>query len=225
MITKTFKTTSGKMAIKIATSIDEISIGQMIELQQEHLTDPKAIAILSGKDIDEIYNIRDIRDLSEFSEHVKSLCHQINYQFKVSELPKTVIIDGKSVKVPKNLEIEPAGAVLNTNDIIVNEINEHIRLYGESDWKEHFQPALNSSVQVLTHFFYYPVTGDLYNDYKVEEFSKKILDMPITQAFPIARHFFLSWPNLKPKKISFWAQVRQIWNDKRALKRLKSLDI
>jgi hypothetical protein len=49
MIEKTLRTISGSLRVRIPTILGEITLGQMIELQEEHyLNDLEAISILSG---------------------------------------------------------------------------------------------------------------------------------------------------------------------------------
>jgi hypothetical protein len=126
------------------------------------------------------------------------------------------------VKVIKNLSMEPAGAFLASKDLIADEINRHIDLYGEDDWKDNFVPDMNCIVMILAHYFYCRATGLPYSEQNAEDFRSEILKLPVQLALPIGRYFFLIYPNLLQQKVSLWEAMRQTWRKKRVLHRLKN---
>jgi hypothetical protein len=227
MIHVKLSTTEGPLPIAFPSKLDEITIGQMQDLQEAgvkgELTDIKSIAILTGIDEEKLLAVRNYADLGQFLPYTQSLVHQWTYDFKSEAIPKKVIIDGKEVKVINNLSIEPAGAFMNARDIIADEINEHIALYDEEDWKNHFQPSISACVKVLAHYFFHPVTGEKYAEHKVENesFLSKIRNIKLIEAFPIARFFFLSYPNLYRPKIGFWKRLKISWRNELVRRRLK----
>jgi hypothetical protein len=110
-------------------------------------------------------------------------------------------------------------------DIIADEINETIKLYGEDDWKEHFNPSLKACCHLLAHYFYCRATGKKYNEYEAEEFTAEIKKLRVTEALPIAKHFFTYYPNLLKQKRRFLQRLHQYWRKKQVSGRLKNLNI
>ncbi|HZX57726.1 MAG TPA: hypothetical protein VFE54_03340 [Mucilaginibacter sp.] len=230
MIEKTLKTTDGKIRVRIPTVLNEITIGQMMAMQEKrHLDDMDAISILSGVPKEDLYTVRNINDFQVFGDYVISLSQQIAYLYNSDIVPHRITFTLNDTKVTvgvlRNLSVEPAGAFLAARDIIADEINEHINLYGEEDWKEHFQPSLKSCCQVLAHYFFCRATGKRYDEYEAEEFCEEIKKLRVTEALPIAKHFFSCYPNLLKQRISFSQRLRQYWRGKLVSRRLKSSNI
>jgi hypothetical protein len=227
MIEKTLKTTDGKLQVRIPTAMDEITMAQLMAMQEKHyLDDLDAISILSGVSKEDLYSVRNIHDFHVFGDYVLSLSHQIKYLYNSDVMPRMVTFTLGKRKVPVvimgNLSVEPAGAFLAARDIIADEINEHISLYGEEDWKEHFQPSLKACCQVLAHYFFCRATGKKYDEYEAEAFCDEIKKLRVTEALPIARHFFTCYPDLLKQRISFSQHIRQYWKKKLVSRRLKS---
>lgn len=245
MITKTLRTQTGKIKVSIPENIRELTISQLIAMQEAKFDelksitpDMKILSILSGVSEEILANVIDFRDISAFTDRVLSLAHQIKYCYDEASVPDHIIFGTKRVKilglfyverdnrvkVIKNLSMEPAGAFLASKDLIADEINKHIELYGEEEWKDNFVPDLNCVVLILAHYFYCRVTGNPYIEQKAEEFKSEILKLPVQLALPIGRYFFLAYPNLLQQKVSLWEAIRQTWRKKRVLRRLKSLN-
>jgi hypothetical protein len=227
MIEKTVKTIDGKLKIKIPSLLSEITLGQMMAMQDApQLNDLSAISILSSIPIQDLQNVCDIRDFDVFGETVLSLSGQIKYLYYTDDIPQkaTFYVDDKAVvvNVIRNLSVEPAGAFLAARDIIAEEINEHITLHGEENWKEHFNPSLKACCDVLAHYFYCKITGKKYNEYQVEEFYDTVKQLKITEALPIAKYFFLSYPNLSRPRTNFFRRLHPFWRKRPAFNRSKS---
>jgi len=196
MIEKTLKTTNGKLRVKIPDQLNELTLGQMMALQEKpNLNDIEAISILSGIAINDLHNVKNADDFQLFSEAVLSLSYQIKYLYNSKTIPKevTFILDtgnekpvAKTVKVIHNLSVEPTGAFMAARDIIADEINDHIKQYGDEGWQEHFNPSLNACCHVLAHYFFCRATSKKYNEYLAEEFCAEIKKMRVTEALPIA---------------------------------------
>lgn len=229
MIEKTLKTIGGKVSIKIPSLLNELTLGQLMAMQEKtDLSDLDAISILSGVPIEELQNIKHANDLHVFGEAVLSLSTQIRYLYNSDEIPKKVTFyHGETpmeVNVINNLSVEPAGAFLASREIIATEINEHIQKYGEEDWQERFNPSLKACCQVLAHYFYCRVTGERYNEYKIDAFCNTIKQLRVTEALPIAKHFFTSYPNLSKPKTSFWHRLLPFWKKRPVYNHLNGSD-
>ncbi|MDN3547243.1 hypothetical protein [Mucilaginibacter aquaedulcis] len=196
MIEKTLQTTQGKLRVQIPDQLSELTLGQMMALQEKpNLNDVEAISILSGIATNELYNVKNIDDFQIFSEAVLALSYQIRYLYNSETIPKEVTFMlnagheksvSKSIQVIKNLSVEPAGAFMAARDIIADEINEHIKKYGDEDWKENFNPSLKACCHVLAHYFFCRATGKKYDEYQAEEFCTEIEKMRVTEALPIS---------------------------------------
>ena len=167
-----------KITVHIPASLDEITLGQLMQMQEKpDLDDLDAISILSSIPREELLSVKNFDDFQVFSDHIQSLAVQIKYLYYSSIIPKTVTfnINGSKVvvSVMNNLSVEPAGAFLAARDIIAEEIKQHIGLYGEDDWRERFQPSLKACCHVLAHYFYCRVTGKKYDEYQAKSFVKR----------------------------------------------------
>ena len=228
MIEKTLKTTHGKLLVKMPTSLSEVTLGQMMDMQQKsYLNDLDAVSILSGIPVEELYTVLNFDDFAVFGSYVNALSGQIKNLYNSDAIPQKVIfILGEkqvSVKVMNNLSVEPAGAFMAARDIIADEIAQTIAQHGEDNWQEHFSPSLNTCCKVLAQYFYCRVTGKKYNEYEVEEFCEQIKKLRVTEALPIAKHFFTCYPGLSKAKASYWQRLQQRWRKKQASKHSKSL--
>ncbi|HEY4326176.1 MAG TPA: hypothetical protein VGN20_19470 [Mucilaginibacter sp.] len=230
MIQKTLKTIGSKLTIRIPTLLNEVTLGQMTAMQEiPDLNDLDAISVLSGIPIEELHNVRNISDFDVFQDPVQSLSHQIKHLYNSDAVPAKVNFysdEGDSeVNVMSNLSVEPSGAFMAAREIIAEEINKHIERYGEADWKENFNPSLKSCCQILAHYFFCRVTKKRYNEYEAEEFINKIKKLRVTEALPIAKHFFTSYPSLSKQKTSFWLLFRLNWRERLGLSHSRSLNI
>jgi len=229
MIEKTISTTTGKLTLKIPSSLYELTLGQLMAMQEKpELNDLDAISILSGVPVQELQNIKSADDLHVFGEAVLSLANQIKYLYNSDEIPDHVTFHHSTgplkVKVMNNLSVEPAGAFLASKDIIATEISEHIAKHGEENWQESFNPSLNACCKVLANYFYCKVTRQQYDEYKIEEFCETIKQLRVTEALPIAKHFFTCYPNLYKRRVSFWHRLLPYWKKKQAYKTLNALN-
>jgi hypothetical protein len=214
MIEKTLKTTDGKLLVKIPSGLDEVTLGQMMELQEKpSLTDLEAIAILAGIPLVQLQNVIRIDDLMVFGDAIRTITQQIINLYNSDAIPSKITFqqlagDVTVVAVIKNLSVEPAGAFMAAREIIAGEMARHNADCIEDDSVESFNPSLKACCQVLAHYFYCRVTGGQYDEYKAEEFCTEIKKLRVTEAMPIAKHFFTCYPNLYKPKISFWHRFR-----------------
>jgi len=230
MIEKTLKTTEGKLRVKIPGGLNEVTLGQMMEIQEKPvLNDLEAISILSGLTVNRLQNVCDIHDLQVFGDTILSLSHQIKHLYNSDTIPKKITFSldevSKTISVISNLSVEPAGAFMAARDIIADEINGHINQYGPDNWEEQFNPSLKACCQVLAHYFYCRATGKKYDEYEAEEFCNEIKKLRVTEALPIAKHFFTRYPGLSKQKTNIFHHLRQFLRKKLAYNPSKNLSI
>jgi len=125
MIEKTLKTTSGKLRVSIPTQLNEVTLEQMMDLQQTpDLNDIDAISILSGIPVNQLKTVLNFTDFQLFGDVVQSLSHQIAELYNSDAIPDQINLSGSrtAVKVMKNLSIEPAGAFMAAREKKVGKI-------------------------------------------------------------------------------------------------------
>jgi hypothetical protein len=229
MIEKALQTLTGKLNISIPTTLHELQLGQLMAMQSaEKLDDLQAIHILSGVPLQDLKQVKSFAELQIFNDHVLTLAKEIRELYNSEAIPQTVTFttDGKpkKVKVMKNLSVEPAGAFMASRDIIAEEISKHIALHGDENWQQNFNPSLQACSQVLAHYFYTKVTGKPYDEELATGFTSEVERLPVTDVLPIARYFFLNYPNLLKPKTGFWHRLFRRWNNGQVLKNLKRSD-
>jgi hypothetical protein len=228
MIEKTLRTTHGKLLVKIPTELKEVTLGQMMAMQEKpSLNNLDAINILSGIPMEDLNSVRNIDDFLVFGEAVQSLSHQILYLYNSDAIPHRITFTlGKrrvTVNVIRNLSVEPSGAFMAARDIIADEISETVKQHGEENWQRHFNPSLTTCCHVLAHYFYCRVTGKKYNEFEAEGFCDEVKKLGVLEALPIAKHFFSCYPNLSKPKTGFFQRLHQHWRKKQASGRSKNL--
>lgn len=124
----------------------------------------------------------------------------------------------KRVQVITNLGIAPAGAYMEAKQVIKKEHEAHKKaqeyyveqiqpgLKVDSDeWQEvakaiEFNPSIAAQIRLLSLYLHGPATGERFNTQAIIKFDSVVRKLMIIEALPIARHFFLKYPNLsKPK--------------------------
>jgi hypothetical protein len=226
MIERTLYTSRGRLKVSIPTLLNEVTLGKMMALQELSGTDEAGtISLLSGIPVAELRDIIDEGGLTVFSEYVRSLASQIRYLYDSHIIPRKVtLVLGKrrvTVKVIRNLSIEPADAFIAARNIIADEINRHIDLYGEEEWKESFQPSLRSCAALLAQFFFCRATGKKYDGLEAALFGEEIKQLSVTDALPIARHFFSAYPDLLKQHFSWLERLRLDWRRRQVIRKLK----
>ena len=103
-------------------------------------------------------------------------------------------------------------------------LNKAIDKFGNDNWKDNFKPSTQSCIELLAQYFYCRVTGNVYQEYEVLKFQDEVKYLPVSQALPIARFFFLKYPNLEMPKINFLKLLQMLIQQKRALRNLKRSD-
>jgi len=229
MIKKTLKTLTGSLTVSIPENLHELSLKQLIAMQASaNLNDLEAIHILSGVALNELQQIKDYNDLHIFNEQVLALANQIRELYASTTIPDVVkfMVNNapKKIKVIKNLSVEPAGAFMAAREIIAEEIKKHIDKHGESNWQQTFNPSLQACSQILAYYFYTRVTGLPYDEEPASAFVAEVEKLPVAQALPIARYFFLNFQSLSKPKTGFWHRLHRFWNKRLALRSSRNLN-
>jgi hypothetical protein len=69
------------------------------------------------------------------------------------------------------------------------------------------------------------VTGKQYEEYEAGEFCEEIKKLKVTEALPVARHFFTCYPNLLKQRIGFLRQLRQRWRKRQVSRRVRGANV
>ncbi|TWR25738.1 hypothetical protein FPZ43_15745 [Mucilaginibacter pallidiroseus] len=215
MIEKTLITTHGTLTISMPSRLDEITLGQMIELQETNdMSDLQAISILTGISVTDLQTVKSADDFLNLADVILSLSHQIKYLYDSDDIPKKIgLTVGKkkaTLNVINNLSVEPTGAFMAARDVIAEEVARFVDIYGEEAWQDYFNPSLTACCKVLGYYFYSRATGKRYNEYEAANFAETIKQLKVTEALPIAKHFFMSYPNLYKPKLSYWQRLLQL---------------
>lgn len=174
-------------------------------------------------------DICNLDDLAVFDTTIELLAIKIKSFVTEQEIPESILVPvdtaitrgwrwfrgsrhhvGKLVPVIKNLGIQPAGAYFEAKEIIRQEFEEWAKVKKEYGDHIEFNPSIQSLCRVLSLYLYVPATGEKFNSARAADFDKVTKQLPITKALPIARYFFLRYPNLsKPKAPPFRDQLQR----------------
>lgn len=230
MIERTLNTTAGKISIKTPDRLNELTIGQLMKLQENpDIDDIEAISILSGIAMADLKNVIFIEDFKPLGDSILLLANQMAGLYHSEKVPRSVTFfyenSSKKISVRGNLSVEPAGAFMAAREIMAEEINAHIKQREENTTPEFFNPSLKACCQVLAHYFFCKVTGKRYDEYEAEEFCDEIKKLMVTEALPIAKHFFTCYPDLSKPKTSCLLRFRRFWRKEQAYNLLRNLNI
>jgi hypothetical protein len=174
------------------TELSEITLKQFFALRgSKDILDE--ICALTGMNRQTIQNFKSPADLEKCTLLLNNVGKKLQQSFEGSKLPKQTIINGKVVKVPHNLKLQPVGAFIAVHNLITEEYKRC------ADQQTDFDPT-NIIPQVLAHYFWLPYMGSdvLYSDEGIdnEDYMEQINTIPLTDAIPIANFFFRRYPNL-----------------------------
>lgn len=226
MTEKIIKTTTGKLKISIPDELSEVSLGQLAALQEKaELNDLEAISILSGIPATDLLDVKNTGEFQIFTENINKISRQILHLFNVGSVPEKITLSsGRTLNVPADLGKEPAGAFMAAKDIIGDEISQFIKQFGEDELDKQYNPSVNTCCHILAHYFYCKATGKTYDEYKAEEFTEEIKNLRVTEALPVARHFFYYYPALSKPKTSFSQRPLRPLKERRGYKLSKNLN-
>ena len=179
-------------AYNFPTELHEISLGQFFALRKaKGLIDE--ICALTGLDRQSIQNFKTPADLEKCAQLLGTLGDKLAAGFEGEKLPKQIVLGGKTIKIPKNLKLEPVGAFIAVHNLI----NEEYKRCAEVQTE--FDPT-DIIPQVLAQYLYRPLMGQdaLYSDERIEDeaYTAQIMQLPITEAVPMANFFFRKFPHL-----------------------------
>jgi len=227
MIEKTLLTTHGKLLVAIPTTLHELTLGQLMQLQEQpDLNDLEAISILSGVSLNALKTVRYMADFGVFANAMLQLSHQLKYLHQQHDIPRRVTFQINNRKVAvnvlNNLSVEPAGAFMAASDIIADEISGYVKTHGEEGLADNFVPSLKAQCRVLAHYFYGRATNKRYDEYAAEAFTEEIKKLPVMEALSVSRHFFSCYPSLSKPRTVFWPPLYRFWRKKPASPNLKN---
>ncbi len=227
MTERTFKHINGKLKLSIPDSLQDVTLQMMIQFQQPALSELEAISALTQTPIEQLYGISDISALNEaILPFAQSLQHQLAYIYEAGALPKTLTLrypGGKAqiIDIGADAGFYAYGAVMEARELMKTEILRHQQTYGDT-WREHLNPDLRICGLILAHFLYnrvYP--NHVPTEIDIQQFFDVIKWLAITEAAPLARHFFLSYPNLPLRKPTRSQRLQHLWKNVPALMRLR----
>ncbi len=227
MTERTFKHINGKIKLAIPDSLQDVTLQMMIEFQQPALSDLEAISALTQTPIEQLYGISDIAALNEaILPFAQSLQHQLAYTYEAGALPKQVTLrypggNTKVITIGDDVGFYAYGAVMEARELMATEIARHQQTYGDT-WRENLNPDLRTCGLIIAQFFYnraYP--GLVPSAMDIQQFFDVVKLLPITDAAPLARHFFLSYPNLPLRKQTRWQRLQRLLKNVPALMRLR----
>lgn len=188
-------------AVNFPTSVFDLSLKQFFALKKaKDILDE--ISACTGIARNTIENFKDLKTVNNAQALLATLRISIEAGFDSRNFPKEVYIGLKKIKVPAELRLEPIGAFMSVNDILAEHSNKMI-----ADGLKQGRTITTDDInftdcipKVLAHYFFRPYHGEetLYSDINAEapEYMEKILNLPLTQAVPLANYFFLKFPNL-----------------------------
>ncbi len=229
MTERTFKHINGKLKLSIPDSLQDVTLQMMIQFQQPALSDLEAISALTQTPIEQLYGINDVAALNEaILPFAKSLQHQLAFTYEAGVLPKRATLrypggKAQTIDISADAGFYAYGAVMEARELMTTEILRHQQTYGDT-WREHLNPDLRTCGLILAHFLYnraYP--KHVPTEIDIQQFFDVVKWLPITEAAPLARHFFLSYPNLPLRKPTRWQRLQRLWKNVQALMHFRPL--
>ena len=201
----------------------ELTLGQFVKLREKGLTVMEQLAIYCNVSADELtFNYSDkanaqLRDAFVMAALLNEDIKKYGSSAEKFITPKEVVILGKTIKIPQDLEKEPFWPSRKVKEIL----EEQIKATGMN---EDFD-STDKMADVLAHYLYVPFTGMKYNEYRAEEFKEAIYDLPLTVAVPLSNFFFLQWKRLYLTKPRLFLVNFRLWRKKLAWKFSKTTGI
>lgn len=165
-----------KVVFNIAENISELCTFQYCELnkRRDNLNTVRLLSILSGID----YTVLNNSDCSQFEPILSVLNFSDNNKpLQNIECPKTVIIDKNEIKVIQEVGQETFGQKVFAQEVVNSMIAERL-------------DKVEALVKVASIYLQPQIDGS-FDDKKAKELENKLMELPITDVYPIG-NFFLS---------------------------------
>jgi hypothetical protein len=185
----------GKETLLFPAGWHHISLAQTLIIYNP-ATGPKStldiMSTLVGKPVEFWFRV----DRMDLEKHLVPHLVWFNQQFDFHSLPlpPSVTIDGKAIRVPKDIGMKSWGQRM----AFAQEVQTCAETYKDSEPAvRNFHHAFGLIPYTLALYFYEEYYGvkfeDDFDDEKVREFANtKIVTLPITEAYPIAAFFLLN---------------------------------
>lgn len=170
------------------------------------------LAIITGMSIDDLYtSVMPGNALEAVNSYCEAAVHYIYTLPDSAHKAKCVKVtyngQVKKINVMK-LSMEPVGAYMAANEVIIADMDKCIEQYGPDGWKQNFAPTFEACAQVVDQFLYSLVTGKPWEEDKVKTYGF-VNQLSVPDALYIAKYFYNAWPELnKPGTIRrqglFW---------------------
>jgi hypothetical protein len=174
------------------TQLNEITLGQWLRLRKSTGA-IEDLSILTGLNAKAISNFKSVDDFRKCQVLIQTLLAGYEKEAKSAKMPKSVQLGGKTIVVPKKLELEPVGAYISVHNLIANEYNTY-----EANGNQFSDDGIYADI--LSYYFWLPYNGDgaVYNDEQAEapEYKNMILQLPFLDAITIGNFFFQKFPDL-----------------------------
>lgn len=189
--------TINKVVFNIAENISELCTFQYCELNKhrDNLNTVRLLSILTGID----YTVLNNSDCSKF-EPILAL---LKFDDKAKplqgiECPDVVVIDKKEIKVVKEIGQETFGQKVFAQEVVNSMIAERV-------------DKVEALVKVAAIYLQPQIDGS-FDDTKAREFEKKLMELPITDVYPIGNFFLSKYVSYLKPKAKVWA-ARQVRNN------------
>lgn len=181
--------TINETLISVPDKWDEVNVDQYCKLCAviNELNPVRLLSIFSGIDYETLLNF----DCSLFESSVLPAMNFVRNSFSKENLPvpETVVIGEKELTVPKEIREETFGQKV----MLQMKINE------AQDASMDLIELIPFTIATYLSPAYYEMK---YDDKRAEKLIPLILQMPITQAYPVAYFFLNRWARLSKTKLA-----------------------
>lgn len=148
------------------------------------------LSVVTGISKEQFDNFKNLKSIEFAQTLMRTLAGSIAAGFDGSKRPDVFVIDGKEIKVPTELRLEPIGAFMSVHDIIKGHINDEVNR-GVQPVDINYTKLIP---RIVAHYFYLPFNGNdvLYSEEKAEHdnFMSKIMNCNFVASTQIANFFF-----------------------------------
>lgn len=170
----------------LPTQWGDLTLGQAVQIIDFDFNMPNAklklYSIITGLSKDEL---NALGEWERFEECMSFL--YTTPELSGFSIPDHVDIEGVRCKVPKKLEIESYGQKVAVEELLRNAVVA-------ADGKE--LNIVGLMPEALAIYFYPIVTGEKFNDERVEEHIQSMMQIPVKYAYPIAAFFLTKYGEL-----------------------------